>query len=206
MTAADTNRLQMKQQIREQTRARRRELPEKDRLSRVIGRRLVELAEYRCARTVMFYVHVRNEVRTQHLLPEVWTEGKRMVVPYCVKGRIRLFELRSLDELAPGTLGVLEPRRELRDLPERKADVADVDLVVVPGLAFDRCGGRIGYGKGYYDKLLEHARPETALIALAFECQLVDRIPNHEHDVPMHKIVTEARVWECDERPRTGGD
>jgi 5-formyltetrahydrofolate cyclo-ligase len=74
--------------------------------------------------------------------------------------------------------------------------VEELDLVVVPGVAFDRAGGRMGHGKGYYDKLLEHARPDTPLVALAFECQLFPEIPAEAHDVFMDKVVTEAAVYE----------
>jgi 5-formyltetrahydrofolate cyclo-ligase len=70
-----------------------------------------------------------------------------------------------------------------------------LNLVMVPGVAFDRRGARMGHGKGYYDKLLEHARPDTPLVALAFECQLFDEIPTAEHDVFMDKIITEKAIY-----------
>jgi len=78
----------------------------------------------------------------------------------------------------------------------KHVDVEELDLIMVPGVAFDRRGGRSGHGMGYYDKLLEHARPDTPLVALAFECQLFEEVPTAEHDVYMDKVVTEAAVYQ----------
>ena len=92
---------------------------------------------------------------------------------------------------------ILEPSQELRHVPEKQVDVKDLDLIMVPGVGFDATGARMGHGKGYYDKLLENARPDTPLVALAFECQMFDEIPVASHDVFMNKIITESRVIEC---------
>ncbi|WP_040769767.1 5-formyltetrahydrofolate cyclo-ligase, partial [Novipirellula maiorica] len=75
-------------------------------------------------------------------------------------------------------------------------EIAQIDLIVVPGVGFDARGGRTGHGKGYYDKLLENAKPETPFVALAFECQMFDEIPMQGHDIFMDKVVTEKRVYE----------
>jgi 5-formyltetrahydrofolate cyclo-ligase len=186
-----------KQELRAQAIARRRQQPDKDELSRQILARLVALPEYKNARTVMTYVSMPDEVRTEPLLKDAWAKGRRVVVPFCVGNVLQLFVLESLDELTPGTLGILEPRPELRSHADRVADPSELDLVVVPGVVFDRQGGRVGYGKGYYDGLLKRVRPATGVIALAFECQLVDRVPMLPHDVPMQKILTEQAIYEA---------
>lgn len=191
MSAAQLN----KTTIREQAHAARNALADKDALSRTICDRLVGLPEYQRARTVMYYVDVRSEVRTRHYLPTALGQDKRIVVPYCVNGELELFILTDMDELATGMYRILEPRTELRAVPEHRIDVKDLDLIIVPGVAFDRNGGRTGHGKGYYDKLLQHASPSTPLIALAFECQLFDEIPMAEHDIFMDRIVTEKAVY-----------
>jgi 5-formyltetrahydrofolate cyclo-ligase len=90
---------------------------------------------------------------------------------------------------------ILEPRANLRELPEKRVDISEVDLIMVPGVAFDRRGARMGHGFGYYDKLLEHARPDTPLVALAFECQLFPEIPTQPHDIFMDKIITERATY-----------
>jgi 5-formyltetrahydrofolate cyclo-ligase len=184
-----------KSQIREQAHANRRAQPDKELLSGQICRRFIELPEYAAAGTVMFYVDVRTEVRTRETLPEALGHGKRIVVPYCVDGELELFHLENMDELAIGMYKILEPRVELRDLPAKRVAVEELDVVMVPGVAFDRRGARMGHGKGYYDKLLEHARPDAPLVALAFECQLFPEIPTQAHDVFMDKIVTERTIY-----------
>jgi 5-formyltetrahydrofolate cyclo-ligase len=106
-----------------------------------------------------------------------------------------LVQLENMDELALGMYKILEPRAELRGLPAKQVRPDELDLVMVPGVAFDRSGGRMGHGKGYYDKLLQHARPDALLVALAFECQLFAEIPTAAHDIFMDRIITEADVY-----------
>jgi 5-formyltetrahydrofolate cyclo-ligase len=185
-----------KKAIREQAHANRNAQDDKDGLSQIICRQLVELPEYRAARAVMYYVDVRAEVRTRHYLPEALSHGKKIIVPYCVDGELELFHLESMDELAVGMYRILEPKPELRRLAHKRVDVRQLDLIVVPGVAFDRRGARMGHGKGYYDKLLQHARPDTPLVALAFECQLFDEVPTEAHDIFMDRIITEAAVYQ----------
>jgi len=186
---------QRKQQIREQAHASRKEQEHKDELSQLICDKFTALPEYAAARGVMFYIDVRTEVRTRHSLPAALGHGKRIVVPYCVERDLELFLLESMDELAVGMYKILEPKPELRKLPNKRVDVKELDLIMVPGVAFDRGGGRMGHGFGYYDKLLEHARPGTPLVALAFECQLFPEIPTQEHDIFMDKIITEQAIY-----------
>lgn len=195
---------ELKKSIRERAHAARNALTDKDELSRVICERLVALPEYQAAGTVMYYVDVRSEVRTRHYLRTALGHGKRIVVPYCVADELETFLLTDMGQLAVGMYKILEPKAELRAIPELKVPVADLELIVVPGVAFDRQGGRLGHGKGYYDKLLEHARPETPLVALAFECQLFPEIPMQEHDVYMDKVVTEHATYTGKGRTKRG--
>ena len=143
----------------------------------------------------MYYVDVRDEVRTRHALPAALASGKRIVVPYCKEGELELFHLENMDELELGMYRILEPKVALRAVESKHLQPADLDLVMVPGVAFDRHGGRTGHGKGYYDKLLQHARADAPLVALAFECQLFEEIPAESHDIYMDKVVTEAAVY-----------
>ena len=187
---------ELKKTIREQSHASRNALEDKDELSKLILARVLALPEYHAAKTVMFYVDVRSEVRTRQALPMALESGKRIVIPYCVDGELELFHLESMDELELGMYRILEPKAELRTVATKKIDVADLDLILVPGVAFDRRGGRTGHGKGYYDKLLEHCRANTPLVALAFECQMFPEIPMDGHDIFMDKIVTEEAVYD----------
>ncbi len=184
-----------KQAIRQAAHDNRRAQANKDEVSATITARFMELPEYHNAETVMFYVDVRDEVRTRHALPTAIASGKRIVIPYCVEGELELFHLQAMEELDVGMYRILEPREELRKLDSKRLRPTDLDLVMVPGVAFDRQGGRAGHGKGYYDKLLEHARPDAPLIALAFESQMFPEIPCEPHDIYMDKVVTESATY-----------
>jgi len=185
-----------KQAIREQAHANRNAQANKDELSKAICGQFMALPEYATAQTVMYYIDVRSEVRTRHALPDALASGKKIVVPWCNdRGELELFHLQSMDELSVGMYKILEPKAELRHHADRVVAPEALDLVMVPGVAFDRRGGRMGHGKGYYDKLLQHARPETPLVALAFECQMFPEIPVASHDIFMDKIITESAVY-----------
>ncbi len=186
----------LKKQIREQAHANRKAQENKDELSRTICDTFAALDEFARARCVLAYIDVRTEVRTRHYLPALLASQKRIAVPYCVEDILELFLLESMDELAVGMYKILEPAPELRGLPAKRVDVSQVDLIMVPGVAFDRRGARMGHGFGYYDKLLEHAQPDAPLVALAFECQLFGEIPTQPHDIFMDKIITETAIYE----------
>lgn len=181
--------------IRKQAHENRKNQPDKEEVSTRIVDRFLALPEYAQAKTVMFYVDVRDEVRTRQALPDALLSGKRIVVPYCLDGELELFHLESMDELELGMYRILEPKVDLRTVKEKHLQPEDLDLVMVPGVAFDRRGGRTGHGKGYYDKLLQHARKDAPLVALSFECQLFDEIPTGEYDIFMDKVVTEDNVF-----------
>lgn len=185
-----------KTEIRKLAHAARKDQTNKDEVSQQITARVIALPEYQAANCVMWYVDVRAEARTRHALPQALESGKNVVIPYCVDGELELFHLQSMDELETGMYKILEPREELRSVDAKRIDVSELDLILVPGVAFDARGGRTGHGKGYYDKLLENAKVETPLIALAFECQMFDEIPMQDHDIFMDKVVTEANVYE----------
>ncbi|MBX9584118.1 MAG: 5-formyltetrahydrofolate cyclo-ligase [Gemmataceae bacterium] len=182
--------------IREQARKARVAQKDKDAVSRQICAAFTALPAYRAAGTVMWYVDAGSEVRTRHTLPEALTHGKRVVVPWCVveTNELELFRLESMDELVEGAYKILEPREELRRLPAKVVRPEELDLVMVPGTAFDPRGGRMGQGKGYYDRLLARARPDAPLVALAFDCQLFDEIPVAPHDVFMDLVLTETQA------------
>jgi 5-formyltetrahydrofolate cyclo-ligase len=186
---------EVKKTIREQAHANRKAQENKEELSAAICETFMALPEFEAAETVMVYIDVRTEVRTRHHLPKLLAGSKRIVVPYCVDDVLELFLLENMDELAIGMYKILEPKPGLRDMPSKRVDVEALDLIMVPGVAFDARGARMGHGFGYYDKLLEHARPDTPLVALAFECQIFPEIPTQDHDIFMDKIITERTIY-----------
>ena len=181
--------------IREQARKNRVAQKNKDEVSRVICAKFMALPAYKAARTVMWYVDAGSEVRTRHVLPEALGHGKRVVVPWCVveTNTLELFLLADMTELVEGAYKLLEPKSELRHLPNKVVRPEELDLVMVPGTAFDLRGGRMGQGKGYYDRLLASARPSAPLVGMAFDCQIFDEIPVADHDVFMDLVLTETR-------------
>lgn len=185
----------LKREIREKAHANRQAQADKDAVSGRILEKFGKLDEYASARVVMVYIDVRTEVRTRAFLPQALAQRRKVVIPFCVDRDLELFHLESLDELAVGMYKILEPRADLREQPEKRVAMEEVDLVMVPGVAFDRRGARMGHGFGYYDKLLERARPDAPLVALAFECQIFDEIPTQPHDIFMDAIVTEKTIY-----------
>lgn len=176
--------------------ARRKE-PEKEKKSLLICEQLAALPEFRNASTVMFYLSTPGEVDTRHCLEQALSGGKRCVVPYCLGDLLGLFILKDFSELAPGTFGILEPKPELRRETGRQCLPGDLELILVPGVAFDKKGGRLGRGKGFYDRFLTAVPANVPLIALAFACQLVNAVPGGPKDLPVSMIITETGIYDC---------
>lgn len=155
--------------------------------------RLVEHPLFKKANVILFYVSVRGEVDTVEAIRQslaIWK--KRVVVPKVTKDkRLELFEIKSLSELKPGAFGIFEPDVS----PGREVLAEELDLAIIPGIAFDERGHRVGYGHGYYDRLLKRIFAPT--IGLAYEDQLVTAIPEESHDVPVQIVITEQRTIEC---------
>jgi len=195
MSAAEP--LTPKQALREQARKNRVAQKDKETVSKKICETFMALPAYKAAKTVMWYVDAGSEVRTRHTLPEALTHGKRVVVPYCIveTNELELFHLEDMNELVEGAYKILEPREDLRKVPAKILQPEDLDLVMVPGTAFDARGGRMGQGKGYYDRLLARARMDAPLVALAFECQMFPSIPVDAHDVYMDLVITETGTY-----------
>ena len=187
---------ELKAEIRKIAFANRKNQEDKDSISRRIMATFMKQPEYQKANTVMFYVDVRAEVRTRHDLPDALASGKKIVVPWCnADGELELFHLESMEELEIGMYKILEPREELRGLKSKQIEVTELDVIMVPGVGFDSKGGRTGMGKGYYDKCLQHARPDATLTAVCFDCQIFKEIPVQEHDIYMDKVITESTVF-----------
>lgn len=200
MTQTSVDQADVKAAMRRAAYDARNAQPEKDAVSRQAIERLLALPEYAAARTVLWYVDCRSELRTRHALPEALSSGKHIAVPYCTvdemgANKLGLWRLESMDELAAGKWKILEPPQARWSEPGKSVRPDELDLVVVPGVAFSRDGGRMGNGQGYYDRLLEHVRSDCPLVALCYECQLFDELIVSAHDVFMDRIVTEQAVY-----------
>lgn len=152
-----------------------------------IERRLFSLPEFKAARTVLFFASFRSEVDTIPMIRRALGDGKRVILPRIKDRELELFEIRDIDrDVSPGSWGILEP------CASAPIKLDDVEVIIVPGAAFDARGNRLGYGAGYYDKLLAAFTKPT--IAVAFDLQVVSKVPAESYDVPVKKIVTEKRV------------
>jgi 5-formyltetrahydrofolate cyclo-ligase len=181
----------VKDQIRKKVLdARHRLAPEKRRaLSAEIENTLFGLPEFRSAPLVMLFASFQSEVETHHMIRRALAEGKRVVLPK-VRGKdLELIEIGNFDrDVSPGAWGIPEPDQG------KRIGLHEVGLIVVPGAVFVGRGNRVGYGGGFYDKLLASYPGMT--VALAFELQILPAVPADLHDIPVKKIVTEKRIIE----------
>jgi len=196
----DNNRLPDKESLRRWGYRQRQQQADKALLSHVICRQFVKQSEYLSAETVMWYVHCRTEVQTLDALREQLKTSKRIVVPYCTEDEtghkvLGLWLLNQLEELVPGMWGILEPPRNKWWDAKKRVRVEELDMIMTPGVVFDRNGGRLGNGAGYYDRLLQTVRSDTRIVGVCFESQLVEKIPMAAHDVYMHNVITEKAVY-----------
>ncbi len=190
----------LKAELRRQAYDSRNDQVGKDTLSRLICEKFTAQASYQQSETVMWYIHCRSEVRTLPAIARTLCENKKTVIPYCTRdpGGIKvlgLWRLEDLSELVPGTWGILEPPRIRWDEPERKVHPQSLDLIMVPGVGFDRQGGRIGNGAGYYDRLLQSVRRDALVTGVCYESQIFSNLPMMEHDVYMDRVITENNVY-----------
>lgn len=161
--------------------------------SKTITDELINMEAFQKAKVIMCYLSFGNEVNTRPIINECLRQGKQILVPLIIKNtdgttHMEASELIDPDkDLEPRTLGILEPKESTIRIMEPKI----IDLVVIPGLAFDRQGNRLGYGAGYYDYFLKRLRPDCHKIAITFSIQIVEQIPTEEHDLPITNILTE---------------
>lgn len=182
-----------KSEIRKRMIAQRNAIPreEIEEKSRAIQKRVTALEEIRLAPTLMVYLSFGSEVLTDDLIRWCWGEGKRIVVPFChVESReLTACRIDGFDELETGHYGIRAPKEGLL----RPVDGGKIEVILVPAVAFDRRGYRIGYGGGYYDRFLPKV-PRAARIGAVFACQIVPEVPIDRYDVQVERIVTEDEL------------
>jgi 5-formyltetrahydrofolate cyclo-ligase len=147
------------------------------------------LKEFKKARCVIAYVSLPDEVDTHKLIDESIRMGKMVGVPVVEKGKKRLIISQISDrmkQLEVGPYGLNQPKKaEIRPIPYRQ-----MELILVPGLAFDESGNRLGRGKGYYDRFLRRLPKHALTIGLCFDCQITESVPAVSHDIPVRKLIT----------------
>ena len=159
---------------------------------------LMTLREMQQATTLFTYVNFRSEVQTIPFIKYCLTADKTVSVPvtHVAEKKLRAIQLTDVDkDLQAGYCGIPEPGNVLQQT--REIDPSSIDMVLLPGSVFDRQGGRLGYGGGYYDRFLVNDAPGAVRVALAYELQLVEKIELQPHDQLMDWIITEETIYSC---------
>jgi 5-formyltetrahydrofolate cyclo-ligase len=157
----------------------------RDRKSRIITKKLLRTKVFKKAKIVMFYIAFGGEVNTEEMILEARKLKKIIAVPVCKKNiiTIRPCSLEDSASLKKGPYGVCEPA------VKKFIDSRQIDLVIVPGTAFDKQGNRLGRGKGCYDRFLKTLPEDTPTVGLAFDFQIIPSLPRHKHDVSVKKLI-----------------
>lgn len=142
------------------------------------------------ARTLALYSPIRNEVETGGLLAAALTEGKRVCFPCVVDEHLYFYQVLAQEELQAGCFGVCEPDRRADEI-----DSGEIDLLLIPGVAFDRQGFRLGYGRGYFDRMLGNGNFSGLRVGFGYDFQLVDALPAEIHDQRIELLVTEKGIY-----------
>lgn len=188
-----------KQQLRQSIIAAREKLPapEKLRLSRAVIGSICDLPPYRQAQTVLGYLNFGSELAAELWVQQALADGKRVLLPR-VNRASRHLDLYRIGDLhrdtAPGSWGIREP---LEERCAKEVALGTVDFILLPGVAFTRDGARLGYGGGYYDKLLARMPHKPTLAAGAFALQVVQEIPQETTDRRVDWLVTEVETIRC---------
>lgn len=171
---------------------------ELDKLSLKIADNLLSLKEMAFVKNVLIYVSTKGEVDTLGLIEELFKLGKIVYVPKVIDiktGLMRFYKISSLEDLEPGCMNILEPKESLEILEESLID--DSFVIVMPGLAFDKKGHRLGYGGGFYDRFNARVYSGLLKLALSFDFQLVDELIANEFDIDVDKVITENEIINC---------
>lgn len=168
-------------------------IDEKTESDQIITENIVNMQEFQTCQTLLIYVSTEDEVNTRDIIHIALDKGKKVAVPRTYPSELvmEFYEIRSLDDLKPGRYGILEPNPISE---KRVSDMANA-LCLVPGLCFDDCGNRLGYGGGYYDRFLQNFSGVAA--GLCRSIQLYEgRLPCEANDIPVRLIVTEHGRYE----------
>ena len=155
--------------------------------SRRIQKALFRRKFFQHARTILFYVSLPEEVDTWPMMEQTLKMRKRILVPRMRRGRIVPSEVTNLkQQLRRGSYRIFEPQRQ----SSRSVPLTEIDLVIVPGIGFDRCGFRLGRGGGHYDRFLKRLKGRVPLVGLAFKLQHLKKVPVEHHDIPVDHVIS----------------
>ena len=181
-----------KQQIREEILIKRKKLTNKERnqFSEIICKNLEQTTIFQNAECIAFYYSTPAEVQTIACIEKRYTQ-KKIVLPIVKGENLAFYEYKGKDTLKKSMFGIMEPIIENTD--EQAIPPENIDIFIVPGVAFDHKYNRIGHGKGFYDRLLSEIQKPK--IGLCFSYQLLDNIPTEKHDIKMSMVITEEKIF-----------
>ena len=162
--------------------------------SQIITEKLLSMDCLQQANTVMLYLDFNNEVKTNQLITKLISLRKTVASPVTIKDERKLipYEIINLKEgINLGAYGIREPNKNISN----EIDVKNIDVLIVPAVAYDKNCYRLGYGGGYYDRFIERLRDDAITIGIAFDLQLFDSIPKEEHDAQLNYIITESSTY-----------
>ncbi len=167
---------------------KKQENTETEAKSRQIQKKLFSLEAFKKAKTILFYVSLPGEVNTFEMIIKAFEMNKRICVPVMVRDQRQMIPtlINTLADLEKGSYGILEPRMD----SSLQVPLEELDMVIVPGVAFDKSNNRLGRGVGYYDRFLCRLPKSVTTIGLAFDVQLTENLPIEEHDVPLSSIIS----------------
>jgi 5-formyltetrahydrofolate cyclo-ligase len=154
---------------------------------------IMELPEFINSKNIMLYLSFNKEVNTYPLARWCLDNGKTVIAPYCIESEREIVPYKItnlLNDLTKSSFGVMEPKHDIL----QKANIEDIDLIIVPGVAFDKNCNRLGFGAGYYDRFLPKRLKHTPAIGIAYDYQIIDEVPTSEYDVPLDFIITQERI------------
>lgn len=152
-----------------------------------IKEKLMETKYYKECEKIFIYIGFGSEINTYEYIQDFFKDNKRIFVPRTnIKNKtMEAVEINDLNNLEKNKYGILEP-----SLDKEQIDKNEIELIILPGVAFDKVGGRIGYGGGYYDKFLKNVSSKAIKVALAYDLQVLDKIPMEEHDIKYDYLIT----------------
>lgn len=163
-------------------------------LSKDIIAKIKKIPIYQNSKTIMMYLSFGNEVDSSELINDCLEDGKRVVVPFCVKKDMSIIptEIKDLNmDTTEADNGYIQPKKDSL----KPVDISEIDLIILPGIAFDRKGYRVGFGEGYYDRFLGKLNFEIPTIGVAYDFQIIESfIKMRDYDIPVDYVMTEERI------------
>lgn len=182
--------MKIKEEIRKTMVNRRASLTkiEKEKLDEIVFQKVIDSREYKDAKVIFLFVSYKDEVDTHRIIGQALQDEKIVCVPKTIsmKEGMNAIQIKDFQDLVEGNYGILEPRNHEFIIKENIIDVS-----FIPGLAFDKKGGRVGYGGGFYDRFLRKTRSNSKKVGIGYSFQILDEVPMEKHDIFIDRIITD---------------